>query len=274
MGEAHDADDGAAPVRVRNRAGKSAFVILCDHASRYIPAKYGTLDLGTAERTSHIAWDPGALPVAQRIAETLDAALVESCVSRLIADCNRPLDAPDLVPEISERTEIPGNRGLTSAERKQRIATAHAPYHACIEGLIEERIAAGRETLLLALHSFTPVYKGVPRSWQIGVIHDQDMRLAGPLLERLRALDRIVVGDNQPYSPADRVYYTLERRARSRGLPCVMIEIRNDEIHDERGQRDWADLLTGILMTMQPESDASMLAGSRRSAAEEVGCRK
>jgi len=271
MEETHAANDQRAPVRVRNRAGKSPFVVLCDHASRHIPAQYGTLGLSAEERISHIAWDPGALPVASGLAASLDAALVESCVSRLVADCNRPLDAPDLVPEISERTVIPGNRDLGPDERARRVAMVHAPYHAGIESLVGERLAARRETFLLALHSFTPVYKGASRPWQIGVIHDRDMCLAGPILDALKAVNGITIGDNQPYSPADRVYYTLERHARSRGLPCAMIEIRNDEIGDESGQREWADLLAGILLTVKPKSDASTLAGSVRGAGEEAG---
>ncbi|MBN9067558.1 MAG: N-formylglutamate amidohydrolase [Rhizobiales bacterium] len=271
MGEAQAANDGAVSVRVRNRTGKSSFVVLCDHASSYIPPEYGTLGLSADERISHIGWDPGALPVAERLAAALDAILVESCVSRLIADCNRPLDAPDLVPEISERTIIPGNRSLAPEERERRIAAAHAPYHARVDEVIGERLAAGRETWLLAIHSFTPVYRGVSRPWQIGVIHDEDTGLAGPILEALSAAGGITVGDNQPYSPADRVYYTLERHARSRGLPCAMIEIRNDEIRDEHGQREWADLLTGILMKTKPQDSASSLAGSGRSVGEKAG---
>ncbi|MDN5927063.1 MAG: N-formylglutamate amidohydrolase [Hyphomicrobiales bacterium] len=275
MEETHAANDQMAPVRVRNRAGESPFVVLCDHASHHIPMQYGTLGLSAEERISHIAWDPGALPVASGLAASLDATLVESCLSRLVTDCNRPLDAPDLVPEISERTAIPGNMGLGPDERARRIATVHAPYHACIENLIGERLADGRETFLLALHSFTPVYKGTPRPWQIGVIHDRDMRLAKPILDALSAAGGLTVGDNQPYSPADRVYYTLERHGRSRGLPCAMIEIRNDEISDERGQRQWADLLAGILLTVKPKNNGiSAFAGSGRGSGEEAGCGK
>lgn len=248
--------------------------MLCDHASSYIPPEYGTLGLSAEERLSHIGWDPGALPVAEQLATALDATLVESCVSRLIADCNRPLDAPDLVPEISEWTTIPGNRSLATEERERRIAAAHAPYHARIDEVIGERLAAGRETWLLAIHSFTPVYKGISRPWQIGVIHDEDMSLADPILEALAAAAGITVGDNQPYSPVDRVYYTLERHARSRDLHCVMIEIRNDEIRDRRGQREWAGLLAGILMKANPKDSASLLAGSGRGAAEETGYRE
>jgi predicted N-formylglutamate amidohydrolase len=253
MGAAQAARGEAVPVRVGNRLGKGAFVVLCDHASSYLPPEFGTLGLTEAERSSHIAWDPGALPVARRLAAMLDAPLVESGLSRLVIDCNRPLDAVDLVPEISERTTIPGNRGVTQAERGRRAALSHEPYHAAIEALLDERHAAGRATGLVAIHSFTPVYKGFARPWRIGVIHDDDLRLAKPMLDALSATE-MAVGDNEPYSPADRVYYTLERHARPRDLPCVMIEIRNDEIAAAADQRKWADLLAGILASMKPEA--------------------
>ena len=131
--------------KVTNRKGSSPFVFVCDHASNFIPEEYGTLGLDAADLTRHIAWDPGALPVAQRVAAALDAALVESCISRLVIDCNRPLDAPDLIWEVSETTEIPGNRNLDADERAKRIAHAHAPFHDLIDSVIAERLrSAGR----------------------------------------------------------------------------------------------------------------------------------
>jgi predicted N-formylglutamate amidohydrolase len=172
-----------------------------------------------------------------------------------VIDCNRPLDAPDLVPAVSETTVIPGNASLSAEQRAERIALVHAPFHAEIEAVVSERLGEGRETRLVSIHSFTPVYKRVARPWHIGVIHDDDRRLASPLIAALRALRGVTIGVNEPYSPADRVYYTLERHARSRGLPCAMIEIRNDEISSTAGQRKWADLLTGIFSDLQPERD-------------------
>lgn len=238
-------------VRVTNRAGSSPFVLLCDHASNFVPEQYGTLGLDAVELTRHIAWDPGALPVARRMAQVLDAPLVESCVSRLMIDCNRPLDAPDLIWTVSETTRIPGNENLSAAERERRVAMSWRPFHTAIEGLVEERLAAGRETRLVSVHSFTPVYAGRARPWHVGILHDEDMRLARPMLEALRGQGDIVTGDNQPYSPADRVYFTLERHGRSRGLPCAMIEIRNDEIAEEAAQRGWADRLAKILSEIE-----------------------
>lgn len=233
--------------KVTNRGGSSPFVIVCDHASNFIPKEYGTLGLDPAELTRHIAWDPGALPVAQRTAAALDAPLVESCISRLVIDCNRPPDAPDLISQISEMTKIPGNQGLDARERTRRIALAHQPFHDLIDGMIAGRLRVGRPTLLVSIHSFTPVFKGIQRPWHIGIIHDDDKRLAAPMIAALKRLDGVTIGVNEPYSPADRVYYTLERHARSRGLPCAMIEIRNDEILEERGQSLWGGRLGDIL---------------------------
>jgi predicted N-formylglutamate amidohydrolase len=237
---------GKGMVRVTNRAGASPIVLVCDHASNWLPPEYGTLGLADTDMLRHIAWDPGALPVALKLADQLDAALVEAGVSRLAIDCNRPLDAPDLIPQISETTLIPGNAALSESERAERVALSWQPFHAAIEDLVGERLAAGRETFLVSVHSFTPAYKGVDRPWEIGIVHDDDERLSGPLIAGLSALGLFTVGDNQPYSPADRVYFTLERHARSRRLPCAMIEIRNDEIADAKGQQRWAECLAGL----------------------------
>jgi predicted N-formylglutamate amidohydrolase len=244
-------------VRVTNPAGSSPFVLTCDHASNFIPAEFGTLGLPAGDLARHIAWDPGALPVAQAIAETLDATLVESRISRLVIDCNRPLDASNLIAPVSETTAIPGNAGLSPAQRQARIDLAWQPFHGAIEHVVEERLAAGRETWLVSVHTFTPVYAGKERPWHVGIIHDDDTRLAAPLISALRKLEGVCVGVNEPYSPADRVYFTLERHARSRGLPCAMIEVRNDEGADQAGQQQWAERLAGILAGLKPGGDAT-----------------
>ncbi|RJT38936.1 N-formylglutamate amidohydrolase [Mesorhizobium waimense] len=249
-------------VRVTNPGGSSPFVFTCDHASNFLPAEFGTLGLPAEELSRHIAWDPGALPVARRMAEALDATLVETGISRLVIDCNRPLDAPDLVPPVSETTLIPGNAGLSDKQRAERVALSWRPFHDAIAEIVDKRLARGQETRLVSVHSFTPVYKGKNRPWHIGIIHDEDRRLAAPLIAALQRLSGVTVGVNEPYSPADRVYFTLERHARSRGLACAMIEIRNDEISGEAGQRKWADMLTGIFLDLEPEE----AKGSRQRA--------
>lgn len=232
---------------VRNRDGRGVYVLTCDHASNRLPPEYGGLGLDAADLERHIAWDPGAREVARSMSERLDAPLVETCISRLVLDCNRPVDAPDLIPEVSETTVIPGNAGLSAEERQRRIDRCWRPFHDLVDEVIAERLARGQETRLVSVHSFNPVYRGYQRPWHIGIIHDEDERLARPLIRSLQAVPGLTVGDNEPYSPADRVYFTLERHARPRGLLCAMIEIRNDEIAGAAGQEKWAELLSALL---------------------------
>ncbi len=235
------------PVELVNLEGGGRIVLACDHASNHVPAGFGTLGLSPEDLDRHIAWDPGARAVALHMAQLLDAPLLCSRVSRLVVDCNRPLGAPDLAPAVSETTEIPGNRDLSAEDLARRVALSHTPFHAAIDALLAARQRAGRESWLVTVHSFNPVYKGVSRPWHIGIVHDSDQRISKPLLSGLAAEAGIVVGDNEPYAPADRVYYTLERHARTRGLPCAMIEIRNDVIADEAGQTLWAERLARLL---------------------------
>lgn len=245
--EPENATNAFEAVQVLNRHGGSPFVLLCDHASNFIPPSFGALGLPKEDLAKHIAWDPGAAGVARHMSDLLDATLIESGVSRLVIDCNRPLDAPDLIWTISETTMIPGNQNLSAAEREERIALAYEPFHAAIDEIVATRLSQGRETRLVSVHSFTPVYKGKARPWQIGILHDDDIRLATPLLVELKRDGNLVVGENEPYSPADRVYFTLERHGRAHNLACVMIEIRNDEIADTANQKRWAERLAGIL---------------------------
>jgi predicted N-formylglutamate amidohydrolase len=233
-------------VAIENAEGSGPFVVICDHASNFIPPEYGDLGLTSDAREAHIAWDPGALSVARGVARRLDAPLIYPTVSRLVIDCNRPTDAPDLIPETSEATAIPGNAGLPQSERARRVATFHEPYHHAIDGLIDDRLAAGKETALVAVHSFTPVFHGVARPWEIGIVFDRDRRLADPLIAHLKA-SGLNVGVNEPYAPADRVYTTMSRHGEARGLAAVMIEIRNDLIVSEAAEEAWSQQLAATL---------------------------
>ncbi len=244
---AERAADSVDAVRVHNPDGGSPFLFVCDHASNFMPPHYGTLGLPASDMVRHIAWDPGALPVSLGLSEVLDATLVYSCVSRLVIDCNRPLDAQNLFWTVSEDTLIPGNQNLSAEDRAQRIALAYTPFHEAIDRVVRQRLARGQETWIVSIHSFTPVYNGVARPWHIGIIHDEDERISAPMIDALCGIKGVTVGVNQPYSPADKVYFTLEKHARSRNLPCAMIEIRNDEIGDPAGQQRWAGQLAEIL---------------------------
>ena len=247
MADKQDHQDlGQKPVLVVNEDGKSPYVFVCEHASNYIPERFDGLGLDPESLIAHIAWDPGAVEVARQLSEQLDAPLLEATYSRLLIDCNRPLDARDLIPEISETTVIPGNHDLNSLERTARIDLSHRPFHRRIEEVIHKRAARGLASWIVTIHSFTPIYKGVSRRWPIGIIHDADARIAEPLIAALEKDNSLNVGVNEPYSPADRVYYTLERHARPRNAPCAMIEIRNDEIATRETQQAWAMRLAAI----------------------------
>jgi predicted N-formylglutamate amidohydrolase len=239
---------GDRAVVVLNANGSSPFVLVCDHASNRIPAQYGDLGLTPVERLSHIAWDPGALAVCHLMVDLLDAPLVHSTVSRLVIDCNRGLDAPDLIWTLSEATRIAANENLAPEERAARIANYHQPFHDAIDALIDAREAAGRETILVCMHSFTPVYLGVPRPWPVGVLHGRDERFTAGVFEALRAEDPAAnIGWNQPYAALAGVTLTLEQHGDGRGIESVMVEIRNDEILEPAGVALWAARLARSL---------------------------
>jgi predicted N-formylglutamate amidohydrolase len=246
------ADGERDPIIVENPEGNGSFVIVCDHASRNLPPQYHSLGLQADALSAHIAWDPGGLAVARHLSRRLDAPLVWPDISRLVIDCNRPPDAPDLIVTTSEGREVPGNRDLTDTERERRLATYHAPYHAAIDDCLDGRISAGRATAVVAVHSFTEVYLGKRRPWQVGVVFDDDRQLADPFIGRLKTVPALTVGINQPYSPADRVYYTVSRHAAPRRLPGIMIEIRNDQIADDGGQHRWGERLADIFLAVTP----------------------
>ncbi len=149
---------------------------------------------------------------------------------------------------------MPGNHSVTEAEKGRRLATVHMPYHHAIGELLGSRKARGVPTALVAIHSFTPVYLGQPRRWEIGIVFGEDRRLSEPIIRQLKTDASLSVGINEPYAPADGVYYTLRRHAEGNGLPSVMIELRNDEIADESAQRAWADRLSKILRSVTPEA--------------------
>jgi predicted N-formylglutamate amidohydrolase len=241
------AEDEPAPVRVLRNRGSSDFFLTADHAGRLIPHRLGTLGLAEDERRRHIAWDIGIAGVTERLSALLDATAVLQTYSRLVIDCNRAPEHPTSIPEISELTEIPGNRGLDPSERESRRRAIFAPYHNGIASLLDGRQAAGRRTILIAMHSFTPVFKGEARAVEVGVLYNRDNRLARIMLDLLRGEGDLVVGDNAPYAITDTSDYTVPVHGERRGLPHVEIEIRQDLIAELAGQDAWAVRLARLL---------------------------
>jgi predicted N-formylglutamate amidohydrolase len=227
--------------------GRSDFLLVCDHASRAIPKSLGSLGLDDTQLASHIAWDIGAAGVARQLSMALDATLLWQGYSRLVIDCNRPTASATSIPTRSEYVEIAANQGLSASDAAARVAEIFTPYHAAISTALDQRRAAGTRTLLVSIHSFTPVYLGQTRPWKIGLMYRKDLRLGQALLELLRQDADLHAGDNEPYAISDATDYTIPVHGEARGLPHVGIEIRQDLIADLPGQQEWANRLSHLL---------------------------
>ena len=234
-----------APVVLVNGGGRSPYVLICEHASNRLPKALGTLGLAESELQRHIAWDIGAEKVARLLSRLIEAPLVLQRYSRLAYDCNRPPDSADAMPAISETTRIPGNLNLSPADRLARISEIYRPFHAAIADLLDRRAAEGTRSIVVTIHSFTPVYKGTPRAVELGILHDRDTGLSAKLIGSFPGVDARL---NEPYGPEDGVLHTLDLHAAPRRLQHVMIEMRNDLISHERGQGEWAERLSASLV--------------------------
>lgn len=235
------------PVLEFNEAGASPFLFTCDHYGRIIPRALGDLGVPESELVRHIAWDIGIAGVAERLANHMNAHLIAQRYSRLVIDCNRPPGVASSIPVISEATVIPGNEALSPEAAEIRRREIFDPYHRRINEIIDTRLQRGRPTVLVALHSFTPVYAGIARPWHIGTLYHRDRTLPQLLLQHLRAEGDLVVGDNEPYAVSDQTDYTIPVHGEMRGLINTGIEIRQDLIGDQAGQRQWAERLARIL---------------------------
>jgi predicted N-formylglutamate amidohydrolase len=247
------------PVHEDNVAGRSPFLLTCDHYGRTIPRVLGDLGLPAAELTRHIAWDIGIAGVADALSKDLDAHLIAQRYSRLVIDCNRPPEAPSSIPRISEATIIQGNADLADAAAATRRRAIFEPYHGRISEAIERRLRDGVPTVLVSLHSFTPEYAGIARPWHIGTLYHRDTKLPPLLLKLLRSEPDLVAGDNEPYAVSDDTDYTIPVHGEARGLMNTGIEIRQDLIAEPAGQRQWADRLARIFAGIETTLRAQRL---------------
>jgi len=234
------------PVLEVNVSGRSPFLLTCDHYGRLIPRRLGDLGLPESELSRHIAWDIGIAGVAEALSGHLDAHLIAQRYSRLVIDCNRPPASAGSIPRLSEATAIPGNEAMAGDAAESRREAIFDPYHRRIREVIEKRLRDGVPTVLVSLHSFTPVYAGIIRPWHIGTLYHRDIRLPPLLLKLLRGEPDLVVGDNEPYAVSDETDYTIPVHGEARRLMNTGIEIRQDLIADQTGQKQWADRLARI----------------------------
>jgi len=250
-----DANEGA-PVKVLFPNAASAVVIACEHASNTLPRALGDMGLDPAARNSHIAWDPGALALAEFMGQALDATVVAANFSRLAYDCNRPPDADAAMPAQSEIFSIPGNQALSATARQARVAALYDPFHAALGHALAAR---GPKAVLVTMHSFTPVYFGKPRAVELGILHDDDSRLADAMLALAPAFTGLKCERNQPYGAIDGVTHTLQRHAIAQRLLNVMIEVRNDTIADDAQQKIQADMLAQLVTAALHQINAAGL---------------
>ena len=241
--------DEPRPVTFENEAGISVFFLTCDHAGRAIPRRLGSL--GLPEDRDSIATSPGTSASALSdgsCARLLDAAVILQTYSRLVVDCNRDPDVPSSIPEISETTEIPGNRGLDEAERKVRVETIFRPYHETIAAALDRRAAAGRASVLVALHSFTPVFKGEPRPWHAAVLYQSRCASRACALGDFAARPRGSRRRRQRALPGQRLDRLHRPGARRAARPAACRD-RDPPGSDRRagGPRAWAERLARLL---------------------------
>ncbi len=233
---------------VINPRGAAPICLVCEHASAFIPAALDNLGVAPDQRHSHAAWDIGGRDLAVALSKSLDAPLVASRVSRLVYDCNRPPSAPDAIPAKSEVVEVPGNADLSTTDRAARVAEIYEPFRALLTATLD---AFQTPPVLVTIHSFTPIWFGQPRKVALGLLHDSDDTLAKAMLAT--APDGLDTRLNAPYSVTDGVTHTLREHAIPRGLPNVMIEVRNDLISDPAGvarfDRILGQMLTSALQT-------------------------
>lgn len=227
-----------------NASGASSVVLVCEHASHFIPERFDHLGLLPELHQSHVAWDPGAFGVAQRLSDRLDAALIAGGVSRLVYDCNRPPEAPDAMPARSEVVDIPGNAHLSVIDRAERVARYYEPFRSAVAS----QIARTNAPVLVTIHSFTPTFHGKTRPVEIGVLHDDDARLADAMMERAAQHTDAKVQRNEPYGAEHGVTHTLKTHALPGKYLNVMLELRNDLIEKESTQIGMADMIAAWLV--------------------------
>lgn len=238
-----------------NSASKSPIIIVCDHASNAMPKSVKNLGLDAKTRKMHIAWDPGTADIGKYLARVLKAPLQLANYSRLVVDLNRGESHEDCMRDMSDHVFIPGNSGMSVAEKKARLDALYWPYHGEITRQLDGVLKRGQVPLLVSIHSFTPEMDGKHRPWHIGVMWNQQDKLAKQLVKNLkRDNPALVIGENKPYSlkGAAGGKNTIARHAEGRGLPYIIVEFRQDLVSGKRDAEQWAEL---FLRSLQPLLD-------------------
>ena len=231
-----------------NEGGRGRAILVCDHARNRMPRRLGTLGVEPRDLDRHIAWDIGAENVARRLSVALDEPLIASGYSRLVVDCNRPPTVRDFITVRSEDVDIPGNVSITDAECSRRVEALFWPYQDAVHRVVTSRLGNAQVPVMILAHSYTPVYLGEKRPWDIGVLYRTDERLGKLVLEGLAAADpALCLGErDKPYPVAIDEDFTVPVHAEARGIPYVLFEIRQDQIASDAGAQSWAERLAAV----------------------------
>ena len=251
-------------------ANNCAVLLTCEHAGRRIPKELNGLGLPEEEVRRHIGWDIGAEGVCRELRNATGAALFIGRYSRLVVDLNRPEHSPECVIGRSDGTEIPGNIGLSENERLERVIRFHRPFHRKLAEIIEDL----RPAAILPIHTFTPALKAdrVRRPWHCSVLYMEAISMGRHFIEYLRSFNGLVVGENVPYQIDLESDYTVPIHGDGRDIPTVLLEIRQDLVEDERGQKRWALILGGHarqVLALESRRQASRFVKSGRRAPEQ-----
>lgn len=244
-----------APYRIENAKGSAPVLIVCDHASNRVPKALNNVGLSKADLEKHIAWDPGTENIGRYMSEKLDAAAFFATYSRIVVDVNRGERSPECMREVSDHVQVPGNKGLSAAQKRQRLDEIFWPYHRALTGQIKNYLKKGIVPVIVSLHSFTPEMDGFKRPWHIGVLWNKEEEIARRVVENLRAQNPgMVVGENEPYTlkQANLSKNTIKTHAEDTGLPYVIVEFRQDLVATKRDALKWGriflEALAPILM--------------------------
>lgn len=229
------------------RGTDSPFLFVSDHAGRAVPRALGDLGVPPDDWERHIAWDVGVAAMGRMLAERLGSRLIEQAYSRLVIDCNRAPGHPTSIVRESDGTPVPGNHDLTVEHEGARVEEIFHPYHNRIAAELSARRGAGQPVVMVALHSFTPRMNGISRPWHAGVLHNRNPGFGLRVRDLLAAEEGLVIGSNEPYALTDISDYTIPTHAEGRGLAYLELEVRQDLIATEDGQREWAERLARIL---------------------------
>lgn len=248
------AETGFSPTETVAGDHAGGLLLLCDHASNQVPEEYGNLGLPQEQFERHIGYDIGVRSLTLELARRLNVPALLTTYSRLLIDPNRGEDDPTLVMRLSDGAVVPGNAKVDAAERQERIARFHRPYHNLIDRTLDDMLQVAPPPVIISIHSYTPVWRGVPRPWHAGILWDADHRAVRPFIEQLSADADLVIGDNEPYDGALK-NDTMYRHASTRGLAHALLEVRQDLIADEVGVLSWADRLQPIFedLAKRPE---------------------